>query len=102
MLGGNGVPNRLPEAVRDIAVNRKADALFFLHAARIDAAAEPARDQGKEAVRDAAATSSTYADGKSVDVPIYAEIDIDDYRQKTPRAIPAPRSPGRGPTREPT
>ena len=30
----------------------------------------------------------TYEDGKTADVPVYAEIDVDDYRQKTPAALP--------------
>jgi beta-galactosidase len=37
MLGGQGIPNKLPDEVRNIPVNRKADALFFLHTARLDA-----------------------------------------------------------------
>jgi hypothetical protein len=30
----------------------------------------------------------TYADGQTADVPIYAEIDVDDYRQEHPRGLP--------------
>ena len=30
------MPGQLPKEVKGIAVNRKADALFFLHTARID------------------------------------------------------------------
>jgi uncharacterized protein (DUF927 family) len=30
----------------------------------------------------------TYADGKTETIPVYAESDIHDYRQKTPQAIP--------------
>ena len=41
----------------------------------------------------------TYADGQTADVPVYAEIDIDDYRQKEPRAIPGRNWPGCGRSR---
>ena len=87
MLGGPGVPNNLPDAVRDIPVNRKAQALFFLQAARID----KRRDEGE--IRDRkrpelARYLVTYADGKTEDVPILSEIDVEDYRLKSPSSLP--------------
>ena len=37
MLGGKGIPNDPAGEIRGIPVNRKADALFFLHTMRLDA-----------------------------------------------------------------
>ncbi|HEY7428932.1 MAG TPA: hypothetical protein VH682_32175, partial [Gemmataceae bacterium] len=87
MLAGNGLPNKLPKEIRNIAVNRKADALFFLHTARLDARRNEQEIKGKKKYETLRYVVH-YADGESVDVPIYAEIDLDDYKQKTPRAIP--------------
>ena len=86
MLGGPGVPNRLPREVRDIPVNQKADALFFLQAARIDHRRSP-RDVKAGEKWDMAHYVIHYADGKTVDVPIYSEIDVDNFRQTEPRVI---------------
>jgi beta-galactosidase len=70
-----------------VPVNAKADALFFLHTARMDQRRND--NERKENKRfEMARYIVNYADGQSVTVPIYAEIDIDDYRQKTPTAIP--------------
>ena len=86
MLGGPGVPNKLAEQVRGIGVNRKADALFFLHAARIDR--RRTAEQVKKGERfELFRYVVHYADGKTAEVPIYAEIDVEDYRQKAPAAI---------------
>jgi beta-galactosidase len=87
MLGGPGVPNNLPSEVRGIPVDRKADALFFLQAARIDSRrnAEEVK-QGKK--YELCRYVVTYADGQKAEVPVYAEIDVDDYRQQTPVALP--------------
>jgi hypothetical protein len=87
MLGGNGLPEKLPKAIHNIAVNRKADALFFLYTARMDARRNPQEIKEKKKY-EMLRYVIHYADGKSVEVPIYAEIDIDDYRQQTPRALP--------------
>ena len=87
MLAGRGIPNNPPQEVRGIAVNRKADALFFLHAARIDA--RRSRDDiRKHKTYEMLRYVVHYADGKQAVASVRAEIDIDDYRQKTPRAIP--------------
>ena len=87
MLGGNGVPNNLPDAVRGIPINRKADALFFLQAARLD------NRRNNDEIRDnkryeMARYVVTYADGQTATIPLYAEIDVDDYKQETPRLLP--------------
>lgn len=87
MLGAGGIPNNPAPEVRGIPVNRKADALFFLHTARLDARMN--RQEIKEKKRfEMLRYVVTYADGKTENVPVYAEIDIDDYRQEKPRAIP--------------
>ena len=87
MLGGPGVPNKLPEAVKGIPVNRKADALFFLQAARLDARRGDHEIKEKKQY-ELCRYVITYADGKTAEVPIFAETDVEDYRQKTPAAIP--------------
>ena len=87
MLEGRGVPNTPPKEVRAIPVNRRADALFFLHTARIDARRN--RDELKKDVKyEMLRYVVTYADGKTADVPVCAEIDIEDYRQQQPRGLP--------------
>ena len=87
MLGGPGVPGDLPREIRDIPVGMKADALFFLHTARIENRMSP------EETRDGARFEMFkyvvhYEDGQTVEVPVYAETDIDHYVQPFPKAIP--------------
>ena len=87
MLGGGGIPNNPPNEVKDIPIGRKADALFFLHTARID------NRRNNDEIRDnkkfeMARYIVNYADGQSVTIPIISEIDIENYRQENPRAIP--------------
>jgi beta-galactosidase len=87
MLGSDGVPNNPPQEVKDIPINLKTDALFFLHTARIDQRRnnDEQRDNKKFEM---ARYIINYADGQSVTVPIYSEIDIENYRQENPRAVP--------------
>jgi beta-galactosidase len=87
MLGGPGVPNKLPDAVKGIPVNRKADALFFLHVARLDTRRNEMEVKEKKQY-ELCRYVVNYEDGKTVDVPVYAEIDVEDFRQKMPAAIP--------------
>jgi len=88
MLGGKGVPNNPPEKVSGIPVNRKADALFFLHTARIDQRRND-KEQRNGKRYEMARYIVTYADGQTATVPVCAEIDVDDWRQTgTPKAIP--------------
>lgn len=87
MLGGNGVPNNLPGSVKNIPVNRKADALFFLQAARIDNRMNN-DDRQKNRKFEMARYVIHYADGTTETVPLYSEIDVENYRQKMPAAIP--------------
>jgi beta-galactosidase len=87
MLGGEGIPNNPPQEVKDIPIGKKAEALFFLHTARIDQRRnnDDLRDNKKFEM---ARYIVHYADGQSVTIPIYSEIDIEHYRQETPKAIP--------------
>ncbi len=88
MLGGDGVPNSPPEKVTGIPVNRRADALFFLHTARLDRRRSE-REQREGKRFEMARYTVTYADGQTVEVPVCAEIDIEDWRQTgAPRPIP--------------
>ena len=87
MLGGSGIPNNPPNEVRDIPIGRKADALFFLHTARLD------NRRNNDEIRDnkkfeMARYIIKYADGQKVTIPIFAEIDIENSRQENPRTIP--------------
>ncbi|MCW3052812.1 MAG: Beta-galactosidase/beta-glucuronidase, partial [Chthonomonadales bacterium] len=83
MLGGNGIPNNLAQEVKGIPVNQKADALFFLQTARIDQRRN--RDEvQKDRKFEMARYIVHYADGQTATIPLYAELDIDDYRQKAP------------------
>ncbi|MCA1595700.1 MAG: hypothetical protein LC772_04660, partial [Chloroflexi bacterium] len=82
MLGGGGVPGHLPDQVTGIPVNRKADALFFLQAARIDQRRSP-DDIKKGKQYEMADYVIHYADGTQIKVPIYSEIDVENYQQKT-------------------
>ncbi|MCC6445344.1 MAG: hypothetical protein IT210_18030 [Armatimonadetes bacterium] len=87
MLGGPGIPNNPAEEIRGIPVGSKADALFFLHTARIDA---PMSDRERQENKryEMARYTVTYEDGQTAAIPIYSEIDIADYRPKTPAPLP--------------
>ena len=87
MLGGNRVPNKLANEVKGIPVNRKADALFFLQTARLDSRRNP-NEIKQNKIFDMAKYVITYADGKTVEVPINTEVDVENYKQTTPTAIP--------------
>jgi beta-galactosidase len=90
LLGGPGVPGNLPERVEEIPVGRKASALFFLHTARLDQRRNDQEiRQGKRF--EMARYLVRYADGQTVKVPVYAEIDMDDFRQKDPHDLPGAR-----------
>lgn len=87
MLDGPGVPGKLPAEVKGIPVGRKADALFFLMAARVDRRPSPdERKKGKQL--ELARYVVHYTDGKTAEVPVYAEVHVENYRQKEPAAVP--------------
>ncbi|HZZ73595.1 MAG TPA: glycoside hydrolase family 2 TIM barrel-domain containing protein [Pirellulales bacterium] len=87
VLDGPRVPNHLAKEVTGIPVERKADALFFLQAARLDRRRNPdERKHGKKL--EVARYVVHYANGTSETIPVYSEIDVDDYRQTTPAPLP--------------
>ncbi len=87
MIGGPGVPGNLPADVKGIRVGKKADALFFLQAARIDRRRNP--DEIKKGQKFSLAKYVVnYADGKSEEVPVYAEVDVENYKQQSPAPVP--------------
>ncbi|MDB6129836.1 MAG: Beta-galactosidase/beta-glucuronidase [Verrucomicrobiales bacterium] len=87
MLGGKGVPGNLPNEITDIPVNTKADALFFLHTARIDRRMnDKERDEQKRF--ELCRYIIHFTDGQTTEVPIFAEIDIDHFQQKDPKSLP--------------
>ena len=87
MLGGNGVPGNLPDAVSGIPVGRKADALFFLQTARLDQ--PPSADDLRQGRRfEMADYRVHYHDGTTATIPVYAGIDVANYIQTAPAALP--------------
>jgi beta-galactosidase len=87
MLKGRGVPGDLPEEIRGIPVNVKADALFLLHSARVDRRLND-RERRDGRAWELAKYVVHYADGESVEIPVMAEKDVEHYFQKTPAVIP--------------
>ncbi|MBN1443861.1 MAG: hypothetical protein JXA90_14215, partial [Planctomycetes bacterium] len=87
MLRGPRVPGSLPDEVRGIRVGRRADALFFLHACRVDRGLDSReRREGEEV--EIFKYVVHYADGSTAEIPNRLEIDIGDYRQESPQVIP--------------
>ena len=86
MLGGNGIPGNLPPSISGIPVNTKADALFFLHTARLGVRmTENDRRDRKTYVMFKYVVH--YADGQTAEIPIRSEIDIENYVQTSPAPI---------------
>jgi len=87
MLGGNGIPGNLPDAVRGIPIGHKADALFFLQTARIDA---PRSDDDIRNNRDfeLARYVVHYTDGQTATIPLRQDQELANYAQKKPAALP--------------
>lgn len=96
MLGGKGLSKDLPEEITDIPVHCKADALFFLHAARLDRRMD---DRDRRENRKFAIFKYVihYIDGQREEVTIYSEIDIDHYVQRQPKALPGAQIAWTGP-----
>jgi len=87
MLGAPGIPNNPPAEVRGIPVGRMADALFFLHTARIDKKMPPreiAAGKNFEMFRYVV----HHKDGRDEIVTIFGEADIGDYKVKDAAALP--------------
>jgi len=87
MLGGANVPGGLPDHIDGIPVHRKADALFFLQAARLDSR-RPADEIKQGRKYEMADYVVHYADGTSARAPVYAEIGVDASKQAAPAALP--------------
>ncbi len=75
------------QEIKGIPINRKADALFFLHTMKLEHRMNN-NDRRKGNRYETLRYVVHYADGQTANIPIYAEVDIDDYRQKEPQAIP--------------
>jgi hypothetical protein len=90
MLAGQGVPYNCPDQVTDVPVKQKADALFFLQAARVD---KPVTDAERKANKQAELARYVihYADGQTAEVPLLLDVNIASYRQKEP-ASPLPEA----------
>ena len=86
VLGGSGVPGNLPKEITGIPVNAKADALFFLHTARLDRRMND-RERADKKRFELCKYIIHYADGQSAEAPVICEIDIDHFAQKDPKAI---------------
>lgn len=87
MLGGEGVPGNLPKAITDIPVNATADALFFLHTARLDRRLDERERQEKKRF-ELCKYVIHYADGQTTELPVFSEVDIDHFAQREPTVIP--------------
>lgn len=87
MLGGNRVPGNLPNEITDIPVNTKADALFFLHTARLDRRLND-RERNEKKRFELCKYIIHFADGQTSELPVLAEVDIDHFAQRDPQAIP--------------
>ena len=86
MLAGRGVAGSVPAEIHGIAVNRKADAIFFLHTARIDRRRSPAEIKNGKSF-ELARYVIHYADEQQIEIPIRAELDVEDYHQTSPAVI---------------
>jgi len=87
MLRGAGAPGNLPERIEGIPVNRKADALFFLHTAKL-AKRTTDRERAERKTFVLFNYVVNYVDGQKIEIPIRAEQDIEHYVQKAPSALP--------------
>lgn len=80
MLGGAQGPQGLPREILDIPVGRKADALFFLHTAKLTNPGETGAELFRYRIR--------YADGQSVEVPVCVGQQIGAFVADAPKALP--------------
>ena len=86
VLAGRGAPAGVPAEVRGIPVNRKADALFFLHAARLDVRRN-ANDLKQHKDYELFDYVIHYVDGRDEKVPVLAEMDVENYKQQGPPLV---------------
>jgi beta-galactosidase len=100
ILGGDRSPTRLrelPDAVEKIPVGRKADVLYFLHAAHVH---RPITDRERERMLDRRRPFDPpalmtyvlrYADGQAAEIQAVLERDIDHWIQDEPKPLAAGR-----------
>ena len=98
MLKGPGVPGSLPDAVAGIPVGRKADALFFLQAARIDRRRSPRGTPGQEGPRACPLRRSLRRRPGRRSCPSGPRSTSTTIVRRRPRPSPAPSSRGAGST----
>ena len=87
MLGGANVPGNLPAEITGIPLGVKADALFFLHTARLDQRMND-RDRAENKRFELCRYVVHYVDGQTLEVPILAEVDVDHFVQRSPASLP--------------
>jgi hypothetical protein len=87
MLGGDGIPNNPPQEVKDIPMARKPMPCSSC-TPRVSTSVRNNDELRDNKKFEMARYIINYADGQSVTLPIYSEIDIEHYRQETPKAIP--------------
>jgi beta-galactosidase len=95
MLAGRSAPQGMPPAVEGIKVGRRADLLFFLHAARVT---RPINDDERSRIGarrrafvlpDVARYVLHYADGKTAEIPVVLEKHVDHWMQEQPSILEA-------------
>jgi beta-galactosidase len=82
VIVGNGLADRAT-----VSVERKASALFFLQAAKIDHPLQQWEIREKKQY-EFAHYLIEYADGQKVSLPLIQNVDVDDFKQKSVRALP--------------
>ncbi len=81
------MPGNPPKEIKGIPVRQKADALFFLHTARVDRRLnDRQRREGKQLEMFCYVVH--YVDGSEEVVPVISGRHIEDYRQQHPAALP--------------
>jgi beta-galactosidase len=88
MLAGPGARGELPRAVEGIPVGRKADVLFFLHTLHRTKEWTPPRGQEKAAPPVVFEYVVTYADSKTVTVPVRYDRGVSHWIAAEPRGLP--------------
>jgi beta-galactosidase len=88
MLAGPGAKGDLPRAVEGIPVGRKADVLFFLHTLHRTKEWTPPREKGKEGPPVLFKYVVTYADGKTVEIPVRYDRGVGHWLAAEPKGLP--------------
>ncbi len=93
MLGADRAPDGLPREVEGIKIGKKADMIFFLHAAKVT---RPIRDDERARIGarrnafdlpEVARYVIHYDDGSSVDVPVILEKHVRHWEQEEPMPL---------------